>query len=272
MSKTVRKFDSASPRTLSASNQDGKRTHLATDEAASANVRPSNNAKKDQPEASHWWKTFTNDLRIFILTLATLIALVFYTYYTRLLVIDTATSYTAVQRAFVTPLPIQVDQTTINGQKGWMFTTIVENSGATPTKGMNFHQYKPCFRDATGTLTMNMEGQDLYCDFDVEHGQVMPNTPIDPAKYYGKNGMIIGRYPLGPHAKVIIGKVTATQKQIAGGWYISGMIYYNDVFAGTVQHQTKYCYIVSLWPFDGPDVQPVFTPCEKWNCVDDECL
>lgn len=69
---------------------------------------------------------------------------------------------------------------------------------------------------------MNMEGQDVYCDFDVEHGQVMPNAPMDPAKYYGKNGMVIGRYPLGPHAKVtIVEQLQHKSKFHQGGTFLA---------------------------------------------------
>lgn len=152
MSRTGGKFGSVGPRSRNAGKQEGKRAPSVTDEEVSSNGRPSNNVERDHPGANRWWKSFTNDLGMFILTLATLIALGIYTWYTRQLVIDTETSYTVVQRAFVTALPIQVDPTIVKGERAWMFTTIVENSGATPTKGMNFHQYKPCFKDATGKV------------------------------------------------------------------------------------------------------------------------
>lgn len=106
MSRTGGKFGSVGPRSCNAGKQEGKRAPTVTDEEVSSNGRPSNNVERDHPGANRWWKSFTNDLGMFILTLATLIALGIYTWYTRQLVIDTETSYTVVQRAFVTALPI----------------------------------------------------------------------------------------------------------------------------------------------------------------------
>jgi hypothetical protein len=54
-------------------------------------------------------------------------------------------------------------------------------------------------------------------------------------------------------------------------WFISGVIYYNDVFPNSDRHVTKYCYYVDMWPYNSPDSHPVFEPCEKWNCTDSEC-
>jgi hypothetical protein len=218
---------------------------------------------------------------MFVLTLSTLIALIFYTVYTRQLVIDTEESYASLQRAFVTPLPIQADLSVDErGERAWTFTTTIENSGTTPTSDMSFYQVNPCFFDDKDPIIIDMNSPDAHCVFDVENGKMMPiGEPTDPAKAYGRKGVSIGRYPLGPRDKVTIGKVYVLEKRIIQTtisskhpWYLSGVIFYNDVFAGTLQHQTKYCYTIVMWPFTGgPDSHPLLAPCPKWNCADAEC-
>ena len=109
-------------------------------ENTTADIRtPSGTDRDDLNQKRHWWQKFTNDLGMFVLTLSTLIALIFYTVYTRQLVIDTEESYASLQRAFVTPLPIQADLSVDErGERAWTFTTTIENSGTTPTRDMSF--------------------------------------------------------------------------------------------------------------------------------------
>ena len=62
----------------------------------------------------------------------------------------------------------------------------------------------------------------------------------------------------------------------SNGYYIWGWAKYRDVFAGTKDHITKYCYrIIVEKKIDPTKQSAIFTyqaqNCERNNCYDDEC-
>src|ERR1700723_129379 len=51
------------------------------------------------------------------------------------------------------------------------------------------------------------------------------------------------------------------------GYYVLGSIRYHDVFAGTLQHLTKFCYKVT----SNGERKPRTAICSHWNCVEAQC-
>jgi hypothetical protein len=221
-----------------------------------------------------WWSTFTNDFGMFCLTLLTLTALIVYTYYTRALVKDTEASYTDVQRAFVSPeQPIKVEATGSGNDKAWTFTSTMRNDGATPTKNLKFYQSTPCVPKNGALFVTATSGPLFQCNFDTKSGQVLPPEPFEPEEVFKHPERFhFQTYSLAPHGSATIDKVTISEadlnKMVSDGhpWFIQGIAHYNDIFSTSVLHRTEYCVKVVIW-----DNFPLFIPCPKWNCTDDDC-
>jgi hypothetical protein len=67
--------------------------------------------------------------------------------------------------------------------------------------------------------------------------------------------------------------VDLLKKAIDEGWrfYIYGVIHYNDIFAHSEPHVTKYCYTIGAARNEKGDIEPRTGLCDHWNCADDEC-
>jgi hypothetical protein len=190
---------------------------------------------------------------------------------------DAHIAYTAMRRAFVTLLPIQLDATVEgNGDKIWTFTSTVENSGTTPTKNLTLYQFAPCVSSGSERVWIAIDPIS-HCNFRTKGGKELVSDPEDPAEAYSMKGADIRKYPLGPHAKVIVGRAAIYEAEInklaneSRPWYISGIVRYNDVFQGSRLHQTKYCYTVTMWSGINAVATPFLLPCDRWNCADEEC-
>ena len=53
--------------------------------------------------------------------------------------------------------------------------------------------------------------------------------------------------------------------------YVFGYVKYRDVFAGTINHITKYCFAVSGMTDGDAGPEPSYGRCVHWNCSDAEC-
>lgn len=211
---------------------------------------------------------------MFVLTLAGFIALVFYTVYTRWLVVDTEEATYDVQRAFISVTKFDIairlgaDPGTQNQIRYWWFTPIIENSGNTPTKNLHYLSIASCASNPLGLGPRQI----LACDF-THRGE--PDDPELSVSHAGPQ-FRMSNAPLGPHASIPLGGIGVTDdfiKAIQKGyaWYIYGVIRYNDVFPRSVSHVTKYCYQIRVDLSAGGDAVPAYALCNHWNCADDEC-
>jgi hypothetical protein len=175
-------------------------------------------------------------------------------------------AYTAVQRAFITVSDVEMTPLYDNGEiTHWALRVNVENSGNTPTVDLN----------VVPTNT----------SYPIERQEVRsPGVPNDPENARGilKNGGISLHALIGPHVRYPITSfglpaakgasdgidAILTRKSRA---FTYGAIHYHDIFEGTREHVTKYCYGIGAEETkDG--VMPRPYPCSHWNCADDECL
>jgi len=170
---------------------------------------------------------------------------------------DTLASTNVTNRPFVFVKEITINPTIMPGY--WMFAVLVENSGNTPTREMDY-------------LTISSR-----------------STPTDPGDAFArtpKNGydvpeLIHQRWQgsfLGPKAQMhLLGSqtelpVTVVSKMAADreNYYISGVIHYRDAFSNTPSHVTKFCY--ALIPFkEGTETRVNYQRCLYWNCADEDC-
>jgi hypothetical protein len=170
---------------------------------------------------------------------------------------DTLASSNVTNRPFVFAKGVTIDQTIMQGY--WTFGIPVENSGNTPTRGMDH-------------LTIS--------------SQADPSDPEDvfvrtPKSAYDAPGNFHQRWRgslLGPKAQMhLLGSqtglpVTTVSKMAEDrqNYYISGVIHYRDAFVGTPDHVTKFCYAVI--PFkEGTETRVNYDRCLYWNCADEDC-
>ncbi len=168
----------------------------------------------------------------------------------------------SVQRAFVTFSPsldtiIRITPQT-NRANYWDFTIPMENSGVTPTKGM------------TGRANIWTGHDKIPDDF------TFPDTGNSPPQ------LLV----LGPKGKTDLGPIGVTPDIIealesvpkGGSWhlYFYGWAKYRDIFEGTPEHVTKFCYELTSvagdpWMPKKPDLYTYFVACPRHNCTDEEC-
>jgi hypothetical protein len=189
-----------------------------------------------EDDAANKKRRWTNDPGIFWLTLAGLIVLAIYTYYTRQLVLDAEESSKQqaaqtqesnainrralidVQRAFVFIDSYNWGPTgDFRPDTGWGITLAFENSGNTPTKDLNI---------------------EIFCPF----SKTLIDDPYQP-KLDGAT--VHTKRVLGPKQKTIGGACVFDTKDLLdvqkGKWllYIVGKAEYQDVFGES--HITEFC-------------------------------
>ena len=255
--------------------------------ATAAQAKPPD-TKRTAPKNKCRW---TQDPLMAALTAAGLIALIVYTAYTRQLVIDTkfATgeqarlttdsnrinleAYTAVQRAFITISDVEINPIYDNGEiTHWALRINIENSGSTPSVDLNVVPTNTDFPVGP------QEGWSK-----IYPSVRLPNVPNDPedARSILQRGGISLRALIGPHAKYPIisfglpaaeGAPHGITAILAGKMraFTYGAIHYHDIFKGTPEHVTKYCFGIGAEKTrDG--IRPQSYPCAHWNCADEEC-
>ena len=121
-----------------------------------------------------------------------------------------------------------------------------------------------------------MADPDMQCSMFKGNGTVTSIiAPSDPDQLLSKKR--VGHFALGPRASYPVGRVAMQEAEIdrraqtETPFYISGIIRYRDIFEGSVDHVTKYCFNVTTWPDTEGRKSPFFAPCRDWNCTDDEC-
>jgi hypothetical protein len=190
----------------------------------------------------------------------------------------TRESYTAVQRAFVVSSGIKIEpkKDQDGAITGYELSPLIWNSGSTPTKDM-----RAVFIDPRQYRQNSYYGPPPDPDsFIITGPSSDPTTPK------------LSRYVIGPHdylppiARPFMLNRRTTQDILSGqlGSFYFGVIRYYDVFDGSPEHVTKFCYDLNSFVAGGaegfsasgpglaaPAVRPDFAICPHWNCADNEC-
>jgi hypothetical protein len=169
-------------------------------------------------------------------------------------------------RAFVFPVSIfslweQIPETTLYG---WRFRPQWQNSGATPTKNLTIHAWGE-LRDTVLPDDFNFS----YATNDIGNGLIPPRLTL-------QGGVVPQNLRPVISPQDIIDMQAGTKLLYIWGW-----ARYNDVFPGTPQHITRFCWVIT--PVGNPmTFQPNSTnPGEQLNfaylyhqhgnCADEEC-
>lgn len=169
---------------------------------------------------------------------------------------DTLASGNTANRAFIFAKGVTIGR---NLPASWDFSVPIENSGNTPTKGME-------------SLTISDRG--------------LPTDPEDvfiqtPKSGYDAPNRLVQRWSgsfVAPKAQITLlgswsGLPEISVAQMAEkreNYYIRGVIHYRDAFAGTPEHITKFCYAVIPYK-SGTETRVNYDRCLYWNCADEDC-
>jgi hypothetical protein len=217
-----------------------------------------------KPRKKRWHEKPNNWIR-----LVTLLFVGGYTVLTYCSLQTSRESFTAVQRAFVGISEVKVERAKVFGFDGWLITPVIKNSGNTQTKGLHSLTIEACLG---GGIIIG--GTESNCSAMERRA----TGPIDPEDSFRTPFAKIRILPILPQATIPGGAAFITPERIKNianrgePGYLYGVIHYRDVFAGTPDHITKYCF-----EFDGgvtltdAEPKPVYGYCPHWNCADDEC-
>jgi hypothetical protein len=157
-----------------------------------------------------------------------------------------------VQRPFVTVTGLQIGQESFgaSGPTTWTFAPIVQNSGSTPTKDMQY--------------VSAVSG-------------VQPGDPEDafqrPVAPFERHRATLGPHYNGPLLGGWSGLPFSVVKEMADNrspYFIYGAIHYRDQFAESEEHISKFCFVVQASVEQGM-ARPGYDPCVFWNCTDEDC-
>jgi hypothetical protein len=239
--------------------------------AAGKEQYPSNNEKHRANRAGYWSKTkvvvsyvisLLNNISPF-LTAAATVLLVWVAVWQWDTLEKTDQTNREINRAFVKGKTLAVSDDGLNV----MFTAILENTGNTQAKNMEVF-----FTEDFRLDEINMPPAP---------GRKIPSyAPADPDIAYmqkRKELPAFSRIPLGAHATTVAGGYGPTHAFLdkmaanrADG-YISGIIWYNDLFPKSARHKSKFCFVIQPTKVADHPVTTNFGLCHYWNCADDEC-
>lgn len=158
----------------------------------------------------------------------------------------------SVQRAFVVVKAFNLQIIGNTKQKAtYQFSTLWENSGLTPTKGMISYANWGLFK---GEMPENY-------DFPDNPGIPARRVLLGPKEVMGGGGMIIP-----------VAVLDDTRKGI-NRLYIWGWADYNDIFENTPRHRTEFCseVVITGNPTDS-NLNATFGVCSKFNGADSETM
>ena len=184
-------------------------------------------------------------------------------------------AFTSVQRAFVTvssfDTPLRMSD--LPGHPGeqfksWWFIPNIRNSGNTPTKNMRYFIGATCPQEFTVGMAGHMT---IECDF-TRRDLLDPVDIFNKPPSKGDESSAI----LGPQSSIALGGVGINERSLQAirkgfRMYVFGLVYYNDIFARTDRHTTKFCYQIGANLSDKNEIVSSFGLCDHWNCSDDEC-
>jgi hypothetical protein len=151
----------------------------------------------------------------------------------------------------------------------WMFKPEIENTGNTQTENLEVF--------VTSAFAL-----DEINDEPVTHPRKGPAfAPRDPEDAYREQGKVFPafrRIPLAAHSSIPVGGEGPTIKwvdqmaQNRSDGYVSGVIWYNDVFLRSERHVSKFCFIIQPVKSGDQPTRITYGICSYWNCMGrDEC-
>ena len=166
-----------------------------------------------------------------------------------------------------------------------MFYPIIENGGSIPTKNMRLStqaSVDPSRQNVQVTLPIGFSlGQKQSIDL----GHLPDAGPADPETILIENEALertgqpsrLIRTVLGPHVTQSLGgfgvPIDETKRRIQDGErvFILRAIHYEDIFGGSQQRASKYCFAIGFSISETGELNSAIGPCPHWNCADDEC-
>jgi len=195
-----------------------------------------------------------------------------------------AQAFNATQRAFIVLKEVKLASSSDNADEPPIplflkVVSIIENSGDTPTRNLVAK---------TGVvIKQTFVMSDLPEAAEAPH-PMTPDGPSDPAQPYDPDKLESwfelgkSRVVLGPHGTTAIdGFINPTvsdvrRPPVMGGSisrsYAYGILRYHDIFPGTAEHITKFCYEVAMSINEKGFAELSHRLCRHWNCADDECI
>ncbi|MCE9650243.1 MAG: hypothetical protein K8R18_11540 [Parvibaculum sp.] len=190
-----------------------------------------------------------------------------------------AQAFNATQRAFVTLKDVKLAAVPFGANNSsttlYDWTTIIENSGDTPTRNLIV---KIGLITKAGFVVSDLPGATSPIAMTPE-GPSDPEHPYSPDKSESGYELNSFRIVLGPHGTAPIDGMALPILNVARSipygrfsqTYEYGILRYRDIFPGTPEHITKFCYKVVLAPNEHGVSVPTYRLCRHWNCADDEC-
>ena len=180
----------------------------------------------------------------------------------------------SIQRAFITvssfETPVRFGSGFASDTKHWWFIPNIKNSGNTPTKNMRYFISTTC----PAELDIGM-GAHLAVDCDFTRREARDPEDVMNMPLF-KDKQLVSPAILGPQTAMPLSGTGVREKsmqEIVKGFpiFLSGIIYYNDVFPESILHVTKFCYQLTAGYSDKKEITPGYSFCTHWNCADDEC-
>lgn len=170
----------------------------------------------------------------------------------------------AINRAFVKGKELQISQ---DMPLYWNFIVVIENTGSTQAKNLEAFVDKSFTPDEVNMPPPPGRKTPLFAPRDPEDAYQEKHNAFPP----------FTRIPLGAKAVTVVqrygipAQVIATMATKRSDGYISGVLWYDDVFLRSERHKSKFCFVVQpVKKGDAPSTVN-YGLCQYWNCTDDEC-
>jgi len=175
---------------------------------------------------------------------------------------------TSVQRAFVTFQAMQLDTPPVSMNPrtiAWVFSGVVENSGATPAINKIEH-----FAGSNKLHEEPSEAQFIGDEQDRPVGEIGPKVTKRVGQIVKEDDYVLGGYTLLQIGDEAFHRYLASHDVFFWGW-----VAYRDVFPNTRPHVTEFCQhvigVAALSTPQGPIPKLEFSECRGHSCVDENC-
>ena len=207
-------------------------------------------------------RRWTNDPGIFWVTVAGVIAVAAYTTVAKLQLDEMKIQRISSQRAFMTVKGIEFQSLPFLGRKGafWIATSVLENSGNTPTKNM---------------LVVTRCAQSF--EPLVDPSKIEKTNLLYSSQTVDFRKMVFGPKQIANGGFCAISAMNALFSFIPGDihLYVYGNLIYQDIFDERTVHVTQFCFDNLSFSLGGSADEPTMSAftmaCRVHNCVDEEC-
>ena len=169
-----------------------------------------------------------------------------------------------INRAFVKGKELQISQ---DIPLYWSFVVEIENTGNTEAKNLEAFVNESFTLDEVNTPPSPARKTPLFA----------PKDPEDVYKQKRDDFPAFTRIPLGARAATFVARygipaqtIDAMANNRSDG-YISGVVWYDDVFLRSDHHKSKFCFVVQPVKKGDTPTTVSYGLCQYWNCADDEC-